>query len=468
MRGKRILPVIGFLAVSGLVLSGAVTAQAAEPGLRTLQDMQSAFRSIAQKVLPTVVEIDVVDVVKQSANPFNFFFGPNNAQPQQRKQFGLGSGVIVRKDGDKVYVLTNNHVAGNAERISVKLKDGRRFTGKLVGADPNKDLALVVFQTREDIPVAQLGDSDSLQVGDWVLAVGNPLGFSSTVTAGIVSATGRENLQGAEVSAFTDYIQTDAAINQGNSGGALVNIYGQVVGINTWIASPSGGNVGLGFAIPINNAKKVITDLLTKGKVEYGWLGIQVGNLPQASAKDLGAQNAQGAFVYGVFTGSPADRAGLEPGDYITSINGTSVQDAGHFLQAVGNDSPGSTVRFDLLREGHSRSLTVRLGTRPDQKALANQSGKIWPGMSVVGLTADISQQLNLPANAGKVVVAAVEQGSPAAVAGFSAGDVVRKINGKSVSSLEDFYSLLNQANRRLVVTVFRQGQEVVVGMTRP
>src|SRR4030042_1727897 len=263
-----------------------------QDGIQTLQSLQNAFRAVAAKVLPSVVQVDVVDVVKNSGadfpNPFEFFFGPQRqrqGQPREFRQQGLGSGVVVRRNGEKLYVLTNDHVAGEAEQINIKLQDGRSYKAKLVGRDENKDLALVMFETRENIPVAEIGDSGSLMVGDWVLAVGSPLGFESTVTAGIVSAIGRRSVQGA--AGFTDYIQTDAAINQGNSGGALVNIYGQVVGINSWIASTSGGNIGLGFAIPINNAKRAIDDFITKGRSEYGWIGINIGGLQPQAAEGL-------------------------------------------------------------------------------------------------------------------------------------------------------------------------------------
>ncbi|MEW5814884.1 MAG: trypsin-like peptidase domain-containing protein, partial [Spirochaetota bacterium] len=255
--------------------------------------LQNSFREIAAKVLPVVVEVDVVDVLKQNApqfsSPFDFFFSPRqdeNQNPQEReyKRYGLGSGVMIRKIGDKVYVLTNNHVVGQAEEIKVKLEDRRQFKAKIVGKDEKKDLALIVFETKENVPIAEMGDSSRLKVGDWVLAVGNPLGFESTVTAGIVSAVGRKSQLGSDVATFTDYIQTDAAINQGNSGGALVNLAGQVVGLNTWIASPSGGSIGIGFAIPINNAKKAIEDFISQGRIEYGWLGINIGDAAPETA----------------------------------------------------------------------------------------------------------------------------------------------------------------------------------------
>ena len=430
---------------------------------------------MAAQALPTVVEIDVVDVIKQQvpsfANPFEFFFGPRDENPQapQERQFrqqGLGSGVIVRHMGNKVYVLTNNHVAGDAEEISVKLNDGRQFTAKLVGADPNRDLALVVLETTEQVPVAQLGDSNTLQVGDWVLSVGSPLGFDSTVTAGIVSAIGRHSMPGMGVAEFTDYIQTDAAINQGNSGGALVNIYGQVVGINAWIASPSGGNVGLGFAIPINNAKKAIDDLITKGKIEYGWLGISMGSLSPEAVKDLKLQSPRGAFVYGVFKGSPADKAGVLPGDFITDVNQEGLRDTSELLLRVGNLEPGQKAELTIVRHGQPQHLTVKIAAREVEPG--SSSGKLWPGFSIVPLTNDIRNQLNLGKSSGKLVIGAVEQGGIADIAGLKSGDIVRTVNGQTVNTLLDFYKTFNNSkSREIMFAVERQDTELIIGLVR-
>jgi len=459
-----------------MALTDYKTGQAlASDSLATLQNLQNAYRAVAAKVLPTVVEIDVVDVVKQTVpafpNPFDFFFGPGNgnqAQPRQRtfRQQGLGSGVIVRQTGDKVYVLTNNHVAGDATEISVKLADGRTFKAKLVGKDPNRDLALVEFESRGSVPVADLGDSNTLQVGDLVFAVGNPLGFESTVTSGIVSALGRRSMPGGEASGFTTYIQTDAAINQGNSGGALVNIYGQVVGLNTWIASTSGGNIGLGFAIPINNAKRAINDFITKGRSDYGWIGINMGNVMPASAAELKLKEPSGAFVYGVFKGSPADKAGVIPGDVITKINGTALKDSSDLMMAIGDLAPGKTASLDLQRYGEPQHLTIQVGSRADEKQLAAQASKIWPGFSVVKLTDDIRQQLGLQKVSAELVIGAVDQGSPADVAGLRAGDLIEKVSGKEVKTLPEFYKALNNAgSKEIMFAIQRQDTNLIIGL---
>jgi len=471
----RVPVLILLVALVGFVASSALYGDpqySATKGVQALESIQSSFRAIAQSVIPTVVEIDVVDVVKRPVmtNPFEFFFGPqrpNQAPKEQEfKQYGLGSGVMVRRDGNKVYVLTNNHVVGEAEEISVKLSDQRQFTAKLVGTDERKDLALVVFETKDLVPIATLGNSDSLQVGDWALAIGNPLGFSSTITSGIVSALGRHSMPGSDMAGFTDYIQTDAAINQGNSGGALVNIQGEVLGINTWIASPSGRNVGLGFAIPINDAKKDTEDLLSKGKVEYGWLGAYIGDLPKELAPEMKLVGVSGAFVSNIFKRSPADKAGIQPGDYIIAMNGTSIQDANQLLQMVGRLSPGERARFELIRAGSPLTLTARTAARDPETEIAKQTNRVWPGVYVTDLNDDIRKSLELPGNINGIVVAALEQGSTSEVAGLRQGDVIEQINGQTVTNVVDFYSLINKKKgSELSFRIFRQGVELVIGL---
>ncbi len=464
-----LVALVGFGASSSLY---ADVYGSAANGLQSLESIQSSFRAVAQKVIPAVVEIDVVDVIKRPVmtNPFEFFFGPqgqNQAPKEQEfKQYGLGSGVIVRRDGSKVYVLSNNHVVGEADEISVKLSDQRQFTAKLVGTDARKDLALVVFETRDPVPIAELGNSDELQVGDWVLAVGNPLGFSSTITSGIVSALGRHSMPGSNTASFTDYIQTDAAINQGNSGGALVNIYGEVVGINAWIASPTGGNVGLGFAIPINDAKKDIDDLLSRGKVEYGWLGVFIGNLSQDVAADMKLEGINGAFVSNIFKDSPADKAGIQPGDYITMLNGITIDNANQLLQLVGNLRSGERARFELIRNGSPLTLTARITARGEDNEISKQASRVWPGLYLADVNKDIRKSLELPTLKDGAVVAAVEQGSAAAVAGLRQGDLIESVNGRNVKNVADFYSLIDtKKDTELSFRVFRQGVELVIGL---
>jgi serine protease Do len=447
--------------------------------MQGLEYYQNSFRQVAKMALPVVVEVNVVNVV-QAPNmsnpkfPFNFFFNrpddeeesrPEGEAPKLRQQ-GLGSGVIIRRDGKRVYVLTNDHVVGEADEINVGLYDGRQFDAELVGKDSRVDLAVVSFETNEDIPVATLGDSESLEVGDWVLAVGNPLGFESTVTSGIVSAVGRKTAVG-RTTGFTDYIQTDAAINQGNSGGALVNIYGEVVGINTWIASNSGGNMGLGFAIPINNARKVIEDIVTKGKVEYGWLGINMGDPIPGIVEDMGLDGKKGAFVYSVFQDSPAWKDGILPGDLILAVNNESIDDSDELLQIVARLEAGRTSTFRLIREGREMTVRVKTTAREDENEIQKQNRRLWPGMTVVEVTKEIRDELDLPRSA-EVVIGYISDGTPAQAAGLRSGDVIKEINGSKVDSVMAFYRYMNeQGAKELMFRIIRQDNEFLIGLVK-
>ena len=335
-----------------------------DTGRNLLYALQDQYRLVAKEVLPAVVEINVVEVIKQQIpgnnfSPFDLFndnwpfrsfpFGnPDQDREEKdpplerefRKQ-GLGSGVIIQANGSKYYVISNNHVVGNADEISIRLYDGREYEGKIVGTDMRTDLALVSFDTRESIPVIELGNSDELLAGDIVFAVGNPLGFESTITQGIISALGRKAEAGRQIADFTDYIQTDAAINPGNSGGALVNLEGELIGINTWIASRTGGSDGLGFAIPVNNVKKAINSFIEKGRIEYGWLGVSISDvIDEKLGEDLGISNIKGSLILNLFSNSPAAKGGLLPGDYIIRINNTEIRDSDHLTNVIGNIAP--------------------------------------------------------------------------------------------------------------------------------
>jgi Do/DeqQ family serine protease len=433
-------------------------------------NVQTAFRYVASTVLPSVVEIDVVSTKAPSGpqdndNPFRFFFGqPDNGsgdqQAPQYKEEGLGSGIIIRRDGRTVYVLTNNHVAGDADNIKVILVDGREFKGALVGSDKRKDIAVVKFDTdAQDIVVAKLGNSSSVQVGDWAIAVGNPFGFASSVTIGVVSAIGRA---GGPDDNISDFIQTDAAINKGNSGGALVNIKGEVVGMNTWIASPTGGSIGLGFAIPIDRAKKAIDDLINKGKVEYGWLGISMSDIDSASLAELGVGEQKGAFVAHVFNGSPAAKGGFLPGDYIVTANGQDIKSSDQVVRLVSDIPAGQPASFTVMRGGKRMDINVVIEARKD--SVISNDGNYFPGLSVISLKADAIDQskLNLPKGTKGVLVANVLSKSPAAVVGIKPGDVITAVNDKPVANVGDFYRLLNDAqSRNLTFTLVRDGETV-------
>jgi len=453
------------------VMSQPVTS---EPLVPTLEQIQYSFREVAQESLPVVVEINTIDVITQriprTQSPWDFFFGPSpspgDSEEREFRQPGLGSGVIVARTNGKVYVLTNNHVAGEAEEISIRLHDDREFKGKLVGSDPRRDLAVVVFETREEVPVAKLGDSNAMQVGDLVLAVGNPFGFESTITMGIVSALGRQAEAGASVASLTDYIQTDASINPGNSGGALVNLRGEVIGINTWIASRTGSSAGLGFAVPINTAKKTVDEILSKGRVEYGWLGVQIVDVdPQRFPdyrEDFKLGRADGSFVVNIFKGSPAYKAGILPGDYITSIGGRNVKDTGELTRIVGNLPPGNRYDVSVIREGKEQSFDIRLAIREEDKEIAAQSENLWPGMYIASLSSELREQLTIPEDLEGVLVTVVQEESPAATAGFRQGDVVQEMDGRTIRNAFDFYQTLNNAvGRQMDAKVFRQNEQI-------
>ena len=443
--------------VGASVLASAATS--------ALSSIQSSLRDISQKIRPAVVEIDVTETVQAR---FPRLDGQSGGPPGMQ-QAGLGSGIIVKKTGTMVYVLTNNHVVENANTITVQLSNGQDYKGSVVGTDTRKDIALVSFTTNDPVTIAELGDSSTLQVGDIVLAVGNPLGFQSTVTMGMVSALDRQAPPGGGA-AYTDYIQTDAAINQGNSGGALVNIDGQVIGINTWIAAPSGGNVGLGFAIPINNAKTAIDQFIAKGSVTYGWLGAMIGNIQGAGgdtqlAQDMKLSGVKGAFVFGLYKGSPADKAGLKPGDYVTMVGTTPIAEASQLTQVIGSLPAGASTNLTVIRLGASKTLSATIGER-DAKDQVAQGGNLWPGMNIVSLTDQIRQQAGVAQNLRGVVVAELsDQSSPASVAGFQPGDVITAVNGKTVQNMMDFYRALNDATGHATFHIVRNGTDMTFNL---
>ncbi|MGA2640229.1 MAG: Do family serine endopeptidase [Spirochaetia bacterium] len=477
-------PVFGFPQVKSTAGAqtghvGAAPQPAAPPTM--LEPLQASFRAVTQKVLPSVVEIDVTQTitpqVPQFSFPFDFPF-PFEQSPGSRngsrtfRRSGLGSGIIVQHAGNRYYVLTNNHVVKDATDISVKLNDQRVFKARTVSTDPRKDVPLVSFDTRESIPVADLGDSDSAQVGDIVLAIGNPFGYESTVTMGIVSALGRHGPQ-EDVASYTDYIQTDAAINQGNSGGALVNIKGEVIGMNTWIAAPTGGNIGLGFAIPINNALRPIQDFIARGKVDYGWLGAQIADIQDNDtypgfAADMKLEGMKGAFVMETFKGSPADRAGLLPGDYVTRVDATVIANAAKLTQVVGGLRAGKTYAFSVVRYGENATVPVKIAVRDDKDQVA-QAKNLWPGMTAIDINDQVRQQVDIPRGTNGVVVGYVpDQNSPASIAGLKPGDVITAVNGKSVRNMMEYYQALNAgAGHSAIFTIERDGTEISIGLDR-
>ncbi|TVR55288.1 MAG: Do family serine endopeptidase [Spirochaetaceae bacterium] len=433
-----------------------------------------SFASVAATALPVVVEVNVVEVVEQRApsSPFEFFFGPRDGDPEgEPREFerpGLGSGVIVRRNGENVYILTNHHVVGNASEIEIGLYDGRRFTAELVGGDPRTDLAVLNVETSEDVPVARLGDSDALSVGDWVLAVGNPFGFDSTVTAGIVSATGRRPQQaGGGLPELTDFIQTDAAINPGNSGGALVNMSGEIVGINTWIVgSQTGGSVGLGFAIPMSQAADTVDQFITEGRIVYGWLGVSITDADSPAmtglAEDLGIAETDGALITNVWIDSPAHTDGIRPGDFVVEIDGVPVADTFDLQRAVGAIRPGETGTFRVIRDGAERTIDVTIAEREAEDVVAVATN-IWPGLTVVPVDDDLRERHDIADDGA--LVAVVERESSAARAGIQPGDVITHVDDERIDGAREFYAAAAEASGRLELRVARNGVTVSIGL---
>ncbi len=412
----------------------------------------TSFAPVVHRVAPTLVNVFTTKTIRNSMPDMRQFFedplyqrffgtpfGGNGQgrQPRTFKQRSLGSGVIVTDDG---YILTNNHVVDGADDVQVALeKDRTQYTAKVIGRDPQTDIAVLKIDAKE-LPVATLGDSDKLDVGDMVLALGNPFGVGQTVTMGIISATGRG---GMGIEDYEDFIQTDAAINPGNSGGALVDAEGRLIGINTAILSHSGGNQGVGFAIPINLARSVMDQLIKTGKVVRGYLGVSIQDLTPELAREFNVQKTSGALVGEVTKDGPASAAGLKSGDVITEFDGKNVPDSRHLKLMVGSAAPGSKVDVKLLRDGKEKTLAVTLKEMPAQKLVAsNQPGEDQSeglnGVTVGDLTAAAHSQFNIPDSVHGAVVTDIDQWSASYDAGLRVGDVIQEIDHKPIKTAEE------------------------------
>lgn len=393
-----------------------------------------------------------------------------NQRPQIER--GLGSGVIVSAEGT---ILTNHHVIDGADKIRVDMKDGRTFDAQVVGSDPPSDLAVLKIDA-QNLPFLNPGNSDNVRVGDIILAIGNPLGIGQTVTAGIISAKGRQT--GLSDGSFEDFLQIDAPINRGNSGGALVNINGELIGINSQILSTSGGNIGIGFAIPSNMAKSVLDQLVQNGKVHRGQLGVVIQNISEEMAQGLGLNNTEGILVTSVKPGSAADKAGIKRGDIITAVNGEKLEESNILRNKIAGTTPGTEVTLSIVREGQEQQIKAVLdefesqGVKPDAPSQGNnnqpestQQGKL--GLSLQTVTPDIARRLNLPADTKGVVVTEVDPNGATASRGITRGDVILEINRKPVETVEDVESVLaNNSGRPLVLVVSREGQTFYVTAT--
>jgi serine protease Do len=427
-----------------------------------------SFAPIVKAVSPSVVKISVSSQAKASRMGMpededgGHSFDPRSQMPQDMRQHrmprqeGVGSGIIATADG---YILTNNHVVEHADTIKVSLTDGREFDGKVIGRDPKTDVAVIKVEAK-GLPAIPFADSDSIEVGDIVLAVGHPFGIGQTVTTGIISAKGRATM-GLD---YEDFIQTDAAINPGNSGGALVDVEGRLIGMNTAILSRNGGNQGIGFAVPTNLARWVMESLVNHGRVERGFLGVNIQDLTPTLAKQFKIDQAKGALVSGVSPDSPADKAGVKSGDVITDFNGKAVLDSRHLKLQVGSTVPGVAVPMSVMRDGKSLSLTVTVKELPgdklaDTSPAADKADDALHGVGVGDLDQATRDQLKVPTQVKGAVVVAVEEGSVAYDAGLRQGDVITEINHQPVKNADQATALCEKpATKVSLVKVWSHG----------
>ena len=438
------------------------------------KQMVTSFSSVVKKVSPSVVKVYTTFAAKEGAGRgthplvddpmFRRFFGqPFGGEGLRRgpqpKQTGLGSGVIVTKDG---YILTNNHVVENADEVRVQVGDaGDEYTAKVVGTDPKTDIAVLKIDAKDkSFPAVTAADSEQLQVGDVVLAVGNPFGIGQTVTMGIVSATGRATL-GLE---YEDFIQTDAAINMGNSGGALVDAEGRLIGINTAILSRTGGNQGIGFAVPINLASYVMNNIIEHGRVVRGYMGVNIQDITPGLAEKFELTERQGALVAEVTPDSPAENAGLKNGDVVLEFNGKPVKDSRHLKLQVAQIAPGKEVPVKISRDGKVQELEVKLKEFPQDKMLAKgkaapgEPGDVTDGIRVDDLTPEARQQYNIPRNIKGALVMDVEPDSPGYEAGLRPGDVILEMNRKPVKSSEEAVAMSEGLKDDVLLRVWSRG----------
>ena len=430
-----------------LLLPAPALAQTPDPkGI--LRAMEDAFASVADHVMPAVVNISTTPKRAPSGGAsapgpeerFRDFFGPEFYErffkkPPREDTRASGSGVIVDPDG---YILTNNHVIENAQEITVRLSDSRKFTARLVGRDPKTDVAVLkVDAPGGGLPVAELGDSDRLRVGQWAIAIGNPFGLDRTVTVGIISATARTKVG---VATYESFIQTDASINPGNSGGPLLNLDGQVIGINTAIVATG---QGIGFSIPVNMAKEVMRQLITQGRVVRGWLGIVIQDLSDELASSFGVKEREGVLVTDVMKGGPAETAGLKPGDVITELGGVKITEVPDLQKRVAAVAPGQPMSLTVVRDRKAMPLSVKLGEMPaEETVVASDLGDESWGLSVEAVSPELAERLELAIPRG-VVITDVVPSSPAARAGLRPGDVVLDVNREPVADVEAFRKLL-------------------------
>lgn len=483
-KNKKILTALVFVLVGviiGLGISSNLNlntkAYTEEPKIskESIELLSKAGQAMAEVVAatkPAVVNISTTRTIKAPEIPspffddyfFRRFFGDEFGhlrKPREHKQASLGSGVIVNREG---YILTNNHVIKDADEIRVRLSDKREFTGKVIGTDPKTDLAVIKINS-DHLPVIKWGDSDALRVGETVIAIGNPFGLTQTVTSGIVSATGRANVGIAD---YEDFIQTDAAINPGNSGGALINVKGELVGINTAIFSTSGGYQGIGFAIPSNMAKVVMENLIKRGKVIRGWLGVVIQPITPQLAKQFGLKGEKGALIGDVVEDGPAEKAGIQRGDVIIEYDGKEISEPTALRNMVANTQPGKEVKVKIIREGKEKTLQVTIAELPAQmQKVPGRADNLLRGIIVQDLTPDLRKLLFIPKRITGVVVSDIEEGSPAEGVLF-VNDVIMEINRKKINNVNDFENIVSKIkpDQDILLLIFRSGSAIYVTLS--
>ena len=467
--------IFGMVVASSVNVTPRSEAQREAPArARTGSVLLPSFADIADETMPAVVSITSTEIVKGSSrrfvspfggggggngDPFEFFFGPQQrrGQPQQQPRDDEehperqgGTGFLISEDG---YIVTNYHVIENADKVEVRLSNRERLTARIVGRDPATDLALLKIDAKTTLNPLPLGNSDSLRVGEWVMAIGDPLNFDKSVTVGVVSAKGRYGLTADRAtSSFENFIQTDAAINSGNSGGPLINVNGEVIGINTAMFRPA---QNIGFAVPINTLKSVLPQLREKGKVTRGFLGINIENVDSDKAAAFKLKSLDGAFVQSVESGRPADKAGVRPGDAIVRVDDLPVKDTRELIGYVSGKAPGSKVRLGVVRDGREMNLTATLAERDATQSEEEEPGKASShdsreriGVSVTDLTPQVRQMQSIPTSVSGLLVVNVKEVSAAADAGIREGDVITEVNGRRLTSTDDFGKLVSGARK--------------------
>jgi serine protease Do len=452
---KRAAMIILFLVAGFVAISGTYSVPNTQATPRDVPGVPVSFTKLAEMCSPAVVNIRAEKTQKiegqmyqnfeqgqpfDKRSPFHDFFEKffgGQQPPQEFKQQGVGSGFIIDGEG---HIVTNNHVVEGTDKIKVILKDKKEFDAKIVGLDPNTDLALIKITPKNHLPTLALGDSDALKVGEWVVAIGNPFGLEHTVTAGIISAKGRVIGSGP----YDDFLQTDASINPGNSGGPLIDMQGRVVGINTAIIA---GGQGIGFAIPVNLAKGIIDQLKTKGEVTRGWLGVGIQDLTKELREYHGVKDGEGVLVTQVFPDDPAEKGGIKPKDIILEVNGHKVKNSRELSRMIAESDVGKEIKILIFREGKEITFDIKLAKREDKRlasARGQMEGKYEFGVHVTELTPEMAQRFNIPAKEG-VVVVGVEPEGKGAKAGIMAGDLIKEINRQEIDSLKNYDEALEK-----------------------